>query len=165
MKPRTVIIVLFLGLFLSAFLIFPSLSRSFENETNGFMGLTWGDDISSFEGMTEVRTTPKGGVIYKKDGDAIEVGGVTLADTLYGFSPDGKLENITAILRDYNDFLDLKTALIDAFGAVDDPLDGIDEKYVWSGDMTSIYLSYNRKTKLGVLFAGVAAEKTVEEVY
>lgn len=165
MKTRAFVILSFLVPLLAASLLFPPLSRSFENETNGFMGLAWGSDISSFEGMTEVRKTADGGVVYKKEDGAIEVGGVTLADTLYAFSPDGKLESLTTVLKDYKDFLALKIALIDAYGAVDDPLDQVDEKYIWSGDLTSIFLSYNRKTNIGVLFAGVTAEKTVEEIY
>jgi hypothetical protein len=161
MKIRNMIIV---PVFLAS-LIFPALSHSFENETNGFLGLTWGADISAFEGMVAVRTTSTDGTIYKKDNGAIEAGGVTLTDTLYSFSSDGKLESVTTVIKDYKDFLALKAALVDKYGAVDDPLDEADEKYIWSGEMTSIYLSYNRKTEAGVLFAGPAVEKSVEEVY
>ncbi len=149
----------------AASLMLPALSHSFENETNGFLGLTWGADISAFDGMVAVRTTSTDGTIYKKNNDALEAGGVTLTDTLYSFSPDGKLESVTTVIKDYKDFLALKTALLDKYGAVDDPLDETEEKYIWSGEMTSIYLSYNRKTKAGVLFAGAAVEKSVEEVY
>lgn len=160
MKIRSIIIA---SVFLAS-LMLPALSHSFENETNGFLGLTWGADISAFDGMVAVRTTAKDGTIYKKDNG--EAGGVALTDTLYSFSPDGKLESVTAVIKDYKDFLALKTALLDKYGAVDDPLDETDmEKYIWSGEMTSIYLSYNRKTNTGVLFAGAAAEKSVEEVY
>lgn len=162
MKIRNIIIV---SVFLAS-LMLPAPSHSFENETNGFLGLTWGADISAFDGMVAVRTTSTDGTIYKKNNDALEAGGVTLTDTLYSFSPDGKLESVTTVIRDYNDFLALKTSLLDKYGAVDDPLDETDmEKYIWSGEMTSIYLSYNRKAKTGLLFAGAAVEKSVEEVY
>jgi len=136
---------------------------AFENETNGFLGFTWGADISSFEGMREVRKSAKGDTICTRDGASPALGAIVLTDTLYSFAPDGGLASIIAVVKDYKDFLALKIALIERFGAVEDPLDEADEKYIWSGELTSIYLSYTKKTESGFLFAGASAKKTIEE--
>ena len=66
-------------------LFLPAPSLSFENETNGFMGLTWGDNISSFKGMVEVRKTVKGGAICKRDDGALKVGDIELTDIQFQF--------------------------------------------------------------------------------
>lgn len=146
-------------------LFLPAPSLSFENETNGFMGLMWGADISSFDGMVKVKKTVKGGAICKREDGGLKVGDIELKDALYSFSPDGALESVLVVIKDYKDFLALKVALIDTYGAVEDPLDAVDEKYVWSGEMTSMYLTYSMKTRSGLLYAGATAKKSVEEAY
>lgn len=163
MKTRTLITVLVFGFIFSASLMIPALSRSFQNESDGFMGLTWGADVSDLDGMVPVKKTPNGGVVYKKEKEALKIGSVSLTEALYSFSTAGKLTSVMSGIRDYKDFLALKKEFIDRYGAVDDPVDETEEKYIWTGDMTSIYLSYNRNTKTGILFAGAAAKKNVEE--
>lgn len=165
MKTRTLVTVLVFGFVFSASLMIPALSRAFQNESDGFMGLTWGADISDLEGMVPVKKTPNGGVVYKKEKEALKIGSVSLTEVLYTFSPAGKLANVMSGIRDYKDFLSLKKAFLERYGAVEDPVDETEEKYIWTGDMTSIYLSYSRNTKTGFLFAGAAAEKNVEEEY
>lgn len=156
MKTR----MLFISLILSAGLLCPALSYSFENEPNGFMGLKWGAEVSAIEGMVQVRKAPRGKTVYKKQNEELKFGSAALTYVYYTFSPEGRLEDMVAGIKDYNDFLALKKDLIEKYGAVEDPIEGIEEKYIWSGETTVIYISYDRKSRTGVLYAGAAKDKS-----
>lgn len=158
MKTR----ILFIVLILSACLMHPALSYSFENEPDGFMGLKWGAQASAIEGMVEVRKAPRGKTVYKRENQELKLGPAALTYIYYTFSPDGRLEDMVAGIKDYNGFLALKKDFIEKYGAVEDPVEGIEEKYIWSGETTVIYISYNAKSKTGVLYAGAAKEKDAD---
>jgi hypothetical protein len=127
-----------------------SVSYAFENEPEGFRGITWGTDIKDLKDMEFVKVDPKSGIkLYQKKKDNLTIGDAKLDAIYYGFYND-KFYLVIAQTMFFTDFEELKKACFENFGKGEQPRLYYDE-YFWDGEKVKISLVYDRSAINGML--------------
>jgi hypothetical protein len=127
----------------AAVLLAPAGAAAFQNEPDGFRGLSWGDRIGDMQGMSLHKKGKVGGVpleVYSRDEDPMRYGEARLTKLLYGFYND-RLYMVSMVTRTPSDYRALKK---EAFGRFGEPTAGLDnlDKYKWKGDRVTVILDY-----------------------
>jgi hypothetical protein len=131
---------------------FSAPSPAFQNEPDGFGGITWGTEVSTLRGMVyDSMYSWAAGItsFYTRKGDILSMGKAKLASIRYGFF-EGKFSDVLIEVRKRGNWLALKTACFEKYGR------GFKENYYiehyrWSGKITSMVLEYKEKEDLGIL--------------
>lgn len=152
---------------LLSILLSATLTLAFQNEPDGFRGMGWGTDIALVKNMQLIKTNPAEAKLYIKSDDSLTIGGATLESIIYGFNPEGKFESVTISLKDYKNFLALKLDCFKKYGDVEELEDstGNEEKYLWQGKTTNIYLTFSRSTNIGILYSSPGNLGKEEDIF
>lgn len=126
MKQISSIVTLFL-------IFFPPYSTAFQNEPNGFRGITFGTSIDELPYMEKIRSTQHYEV-YRKKGDKLEMDGVELNEIRYMFI-NKKFIGVTCVYTGLQNFDKLKKILTDRHGESIErsKQSKADRDYIWYG--------------------------------
>lgn len=128
----------------------PQLILAFENEPDGFRGITWGTHINQLKDLEFVKIDEKTGIsLYKKKKENLTIGNAKLDVIYYGFYDD-KFYAVIAQTLFFTDFEELKKACFENFGKGKQPRLYYDE-YFWDGEKAKISLIYDRTAINGTL--------------
>lgn len=139
MKKRLIILVVFL---------MSSLAFAAQ-EPEDFRGIKWGADISGLNEMVEV-SSGSGFLTYLRKGDENKIGQADVESIRYHFYKD-KFFGSTILFSGYDNFIFLKAALFEKYGAVVKKNRYI-EDYTWKIGSVWIMFSYSDVSKKGRVF-------------
>jgi hypothetical protein len=134
-------------------------------EPEGFRNIQWGQDLPSLKTLGCIEEDPRyGGIeICINVGDDLTIGSATLERVEYRFWRS-KFYSARAITEGYSNFLALKEAAFERFGAGYRPNPSI-ERYFWIGNRTNISLDYDEMVGVGGLFmSSVLMLREMEEL-
>jgi hypothetical protein len=135
------------------------------SEPDGFGGIKWGTPFSEVKAdMVESRSVSnpaepdvKIKIYYSKRGNHLKMGGAELDKIEYGFWK-GKFAEAQITATGPDNFDHLKKALLEKYGTVDKPVQGV---YSWDGSVTQIALRYDESTKTSSLT--IASTKIINQ--
>ncbi len=121
------------------------------SEPDGFRGIKWGTDISTLKDMEYFRTDSSYGGIkkYTRKNDDLHIGGAKLEIIEYGFWRE-KFCVVLVITQGYTNWAGLSEAVFEKYGKGYQDNEYI-EKYIWSGSVTVMMLTYNEISGEGTL--------------
>lgn len=110
---------------------------SFQNEPNGFRGITWGDSIEQHkDALAEVERGRS--VFYRRKDDKLQIGEAELTSIIYGFYQE-RFSTVMLKTQTYSNKQSLIRAFQAQFGSGDKPNRYID-RWFWRGATTNITL-------------------------
>ena len=149
------LITLFFGIF--GFVVFPV--HAFQNEPDGFRGLTWGTSIYTVAGKIEEQSQVGKtlSVVSFKD-EKLKMGGAELSSIHYIFR-DSWFFSVLVRAKKEENFEAVKRYLFGKYGPRNQP----DKKagfYEWKGEVTTIKLSYQPQSE--EVYLGISSSKGVK---
>ncbi len=126
-----------------ALLLHPISLYAFQNEQDGYNGITWGTDISTLQGMRYQASKSKGKdvKVYTREQDILMFEHVGLSSIEYEFIR-GKLTAITMKVKGLSTFVAFRDAVFNKFGRGREFMKNT-ERYYWDGNFTRITLISN----------------------
>lgn len=118
-----------------------ALAAGYKNEPNGFRGIEWGKALASRNDMQRLARDKNGNVYYKRRGDKLQIGAATL-DMIWYREHRHQLESVYVESKGASNQSALLAALEHRFGA-GAKLAESEEKYLWDGPKTRVFLKCN----------------------
>ena len=132
-------ILVVLSLFLAGY------APAFENEPDGFRGITWGMNIKDLDGMIFVERSQASDV-YSRIGDKMSIGKAEVKKILYSFYK-GRFYFVTIQFQSHANYLNLNNVFFRVYGVPS----SIDENSChWRGKDIDILSSFDKDSGYGV---------------
>lgn len=119
---------------------------------DGFNGLKWGARLFSLKGL-EQKTTDSGlhdVIEYVRPADVLKLGDADLTTVIYAFWKD-QLYTVTIWTQGVANYSALRDAVFNQFGK-GIQIEGAEERYLWSGDLSDVMLKYEDESQYGMLW-------------
>jgi hypothetical protein len=145
----------FLLFVLTLLLIVNATAAPARPDIDGFQGMRWGSTLSDLQRTKKLVLTKesdaKGESLYALQGAPLRFGKATLTGIHCSFFQE-RLGGVILLFAGAKNFAAVKTEAMSRFGESTKIEQKGEEMYTWTGDITSIVLSYNRGAASGFLF-------------
>lgn len=129
-----------------------AFARTYQNEPDGFRGITWGTDFETVKDqfiLVDTDSSYGGLQFYTRVNDEMTIGSASLESVNYVFWQN-KFAFSSIGLKSYKNWTGVQNALESKFGNGFQPNDYI-SNYYWLGDITVIQSKYNKIQDTGLV--------------
>lgn len=134
-------------------------------DIDGFKEMKWGAALSEIQRTRRLVLTkengPNGSSLYSLQDEDLRFGGAVLTGIHCSFFLN-RLQGIILLFQGIDDFATMRAEAFSQFGDTKRYDQDGEEMYNWSGELTSIVLSFNRDSQAGILF--LKSKKPLEQL-